>query len=463
MRILTVLDIIVGPLIMIIVLIIAYSIRVKKYRNNPISKYFIPALVTRFFGTILIAVIFQFLYGYGDTFAYFGSGKRLFHLFFTDPPLAIEFIFSSADDVNYEFRKIVVTRLAYGGPTIIMLKITGLLSFLGLGSYIGIAIVMGFYAFMGVWYLFITFYKIYPHYYKELALSVLFIPSVIIWGTGIFKDTICIGAVGFITYSVYNIFFAKRKILFFTVILLFNSVLLFEIKDYILVLLAPSLLIWVFLRLRKSIKNKNVRLVLGGTMFIIGLGVTALFLQKISSFSNSYSMDTILGTAEKTQVYLEYITKDSGGTGYTLGDIEFTPIGLIKLVPKAINVTLFRPYIWEARKVINIPAALESLVFLLFTLYVVFYKVGFFKTFKMIFSNPDVLFCLSFALLFAFAVGLTSYNYGTLVRYKIPCLPFYLIALVIIWKSDEQEKTLKKAKHSARMASYQSHANRETN
>jgi hypothetical protein len=198
-------------------------------------------------------------------------------------------------------------------------------------------------------------------------------------------------------------------------------------------------------------------------MILFGLAVTGLFLQKISSFSASYSMDSILGTAEKTQVYLEYITKDSGGTGYTLGDIEFTPTGLIKLVPKAINVTLFRPYIWEARKVINIPAALESLAFLLFTLYVVFYKVGFFKTFRMIFSNPDVLFCLSFSLLFAFAVGLTSYNYGTLVRYKIPCLPFYLIALVIIWKTDEQEKILKKAKRTAIRASYQSRASKETN
>ncbi len=29
-------------------------------------------------------------------------------------------------------------------------------------------------------------------------------------------------------------------------------------------------------------------------------------------------------------------------------------------------------------------------------------------------------------------VGITTLNFGTLVRYKIPCLPFYLIALILI-------------------------------
>ena len=34
-------------------------------------------------------------------------------------------------------------------------------------------------------------------------------------------------------------------------------------------------------------------------------------------------------------------------------------------------------------------------------------------------TNAEAQFCLIFSMLFAFAVGFTSYNFGALVRYKI--------------------------------------------
>jgi len=42
------------------------------------------------------------------------------------------------------------------------------------------------------------------------------------------------------------------------------------------------------------------------------------------------------------------------------------------------------------------------------------------------------MYCLLFALLFALFVGATTANFGTLVRYKIPCMPFYIIAIFLI-------------------------------
>ena len=43
----------------------------------------------------------------------------------------------------------------------------------------------------------------------------------------------------------------------------------------------------------------------------------------------------------------------------------------------------------------------------------------------MISKDPNLVFCLVFSIIFAFAVGISSYNFGALSRYKIPCLPFY--------------------------------------
>jgi hypothetical protein len=40
--------------------------------------------------------------------------------------------------------------------------------------------------------------------------------------------------------------------------------------------------------------------------------------------------------------------------------------------------------------------------------------------------------CLVFAISFSFGVGVNSYNFGTLVRYKIPMMPFYVSGLYIL-------------------------------
>ena len=43
------------------------------------------------------------------------------------------------------------------------------------------------------------------------------------------------------------------------------------------------------------------------------------------------------------------------------------------------------------------------------------------------------LFVLFFSLAFAAAVGFSTYNFGSLVRYKIPLLPYYGIALSLLY------------------------------
>ena len=104
-----------------------------------------------------------------------------------------------------------------------------------------------------------------------------------------------------------------------------------------------------------------------------------------------------------------------------------------KLAPAAINVTLFRPYLWESGKIIIFFSALESGFLLLFTIFTIF-KVGPFKFVYYIFKDPLLLAFFLFTIIFAIFVGLSSFNFGSLVRYKIPCIPLYLIVLAVILK-----------------------------
>jgi len=71
--------------------------------------------------------------------------------------------------------------------------------------------------------------------------------------------------------------------------------------------------------------------------------------------------------------------------------------------------------------------------------------VGPLKAWKTINKDPTIQFCLIFSLVFAFAVGISSFNFGALSRYKIPCLPFYALALILIYyKNFPPQKKLMK-------------------
>ncbi len=117
---------------------------------------------------------------------------------------------------------------------------------------------------------------------------------------------------------------------------------------------------------------------------------------------------------------------------YDLEPIDPSIGGMLKKFPLAVNVSLFRPYLWETRKVMQLLNALEATLFLWVTIKILI-VIGPKKAWRSIVSDPTIQFCLIFAIVFAFAVGLSSGNFGALSRYRIPCLPFYAMALMLIY------------------------------
>jgi hypothetical protein len=85
----------------------------------------------------------------------------------------------------------------------------------------------------------------------------------------------------------------------------------------------------------------------------------------------------------------------------------------------------------ESNNIVMFLSGLENLVILLFSLKVL-YMVRVFSLFKYVFRNHLLTFSFVFSLLFAYSVGLTTSNFGSLVRYKIPCIPFFIASLYLI-------------------------------
>lgn len=223
-------------------------------------------------------------------------------------------------------------------------------------------------------------------------------------------------------------------------IMLISFFVIYEIKIYILLCFIPALMIWYYLSIIKNIRNVVLKAVIFPFSFMI-LIIGGYYSVKIIGQENRrYNLEKISYTAESTARWLSYVSEREEGSGYTLGDFDFSLMGIIRKTPAAIWVTLFRPYLWEVKNPAMFFAAMESLALLLFSIYVLFSAVRN-KGLTRGILVPMVVFCLVFSITFAFAVGISTYNFGTLVRYKIPMIPFYLTGLFLVL---EQSKRVRK-------------------
>lgn len=435
-------DLILGPLVFLFIILYVKN-KLKQKKDFVYQQYFLKALVLRLVCSVILALVYQYYYKGGDTMVYYTYAMRLREVMYENFSAFFDLAFNPNFSVfNSDYFFGTGSGYYLNDSSRFIIRMTLYLSFFLINSYILISFAFSLFCFYGCWKLFKLFYELYPHLHKELALSCLFLPSVCFWGSGLMKDPISLGALGLLTYHLYYIVFKNTRIFGRTVIILTCIFMIYEIKVYILLSYFPPLMLWMFLRARKTINNSIFRTIVTPLLVSLGIIISLLVFSYIAKNAEKYSTDSIVRTAKDTQNWLVYSSQKQGGSFYTLGIIDYSFKGIVKVFPKAVNVALFRPYIWEAKKPILIPAAIEGLISLFFTIRLL-YKAGFIRIFKLIIQNPEVQFCLIFSVMFAFSVGFTSFNFGALVRYKIPSLPFYYMALFIL-ADKEKVAVLKK-------------------
>jgi len=203
-----------------------------------------------------------------------------------------------------------------------------------------------------------------------------------------------------------------------------------SMKPYVFVALVPGILIWVVFNRIQRIENAMVRIAAAPAIGLVGLvGAVFIFSQASGGLGDYGSVDTIMEKAVATQ---EDLKRDAyEGNSFDIGTIDPSVAGMLGKAPVAIFAGLFRPTLLDVRKPLMLISAIENLVLMVFMIYIMF-QVGVLSFIRLIVSKPMILFAFVFALFFSFAVGLTTSNFGSLVRYKIPALPFFAASLYMI-------------------------------
>lgn len=407
-----------------------------KNRRNSLYKFYLPGLLAKIFGAVGFCIIYKFYYGYGDSLVYFKDSLILTEALKSDFYHASRVFFQGAGETLYETNYITHQMQLFNrdNDTFTVVKIAAIVNLFSFSNYYGSTLIFSFLSYFGIWKFYQSIVKKFPKVKAEAAFAILFFPSVFFWGSGLMKDTLVIGFLGYFISAFIQIIEKKNYKPNVLGIAAISIIIIFLVKAYVMFALVPTIIIWWVMYENKNIKNKVIKLVILPVLISAGVILIGFSLQYLSQFTKSYSLDTMLETAQSYQKN-HYgdgtFTEEGQGSSYTLGEYDPTLWGIIKKFPAAVIVTYFRPFLWEVRNPVMLLAALESFFVLIITLYILI-GLGIKKITKVLIEHPFVLMSLIFSIFFGFAVGFTSYNFGALVRYKIPCIPFFLITLFVL-------------------------------
>ncbi len=431
---LNILDFVLAPAYMLFFFFLAVLYRSRDNTPHHLKGFFISGLMVKFFGAIAAGLIYEYYYEGGDTFNYFDASRYI----------------NSLIDINFDHWLQAMEHKAQGNiasryfdirivrydQTFFFVKICCLLGLISFNSYMAVALFLAVFAFFTSWQFYLMACDIYPKLYKTFGYIIFFIPSVTFWGSGVFKDTITYGGVLWLTASFYNIMIRKKNVMYNILYFCISFYLVFKIREFLILAVLPPLVIWYILSLKNFIKNVKVRFFIGPFLMLLSILGGSVAISSITKVDDTLQKANLQDKAKGFQSW----HSQAGGSTYSLGDVDYSSnFGMLQKAPAAINVTLFRPYLWEVRNPVMLIAAFESLFFLILLLGVI--KEVKFKFFYFFFENSNAFFFLLFALMYAFITGFTSYNFGALGRYKIPCMPYFLIGIYIIKNEIDKKRT----------------------
>lgn len=403
-------------------------------KKAPEYQFYVLGMLAKVFGGMAFTLIYYYYYAGGDAAGYYFSALAMRNLAVENPMEYLNqmmgdnsmaawsrYTLSTAKPLQYLF---------FEDRTFMVIRLVSIFTFFTFKSFLVTALLVASMSFYGPWACYRTFVGYYPQLYKQLALAFLFMPSVIFWGSAILKDTFTFSATCWWVYAIDEAFFKRRSVYRNYVGAVLSALMLITIKPYIFMVLFPATMIWLLYFRVTRVRNLLFRFVLLPLGVVLMVGSSVFVLVRLGSMLDKFALEDALVTIQVTQGDLSN-AKAYGANSFDLGEFDGTWTGVLSKFPIAVNAALFRPYLWEARNVMMRLSGLENLWILLVTVLALL-RAGPVFFVRSLLGTPLLLMTIMFSILFAFIVGVTTPNFGALVRFKIPMVPFYISTMLIV-------------------------------
>jgi hypothetical protein len=432
------------PVYLGVILFFAYRIGESRRQEMPYYRYYLPGLVVKIFGGLVFTAIYTFYYPGGDCHAYYQGARSMNALAMDEPQVYFSIMAGNTTPENWSY---FTEHTGYppsylyvkGGAHFAVSRYISPLLLPSLGSMIIATLLLNVIMYIGIWKFFRVLCLRYPGYIKRIALAVLFFPSVVFWSGGIMKDSFTYAATLYLTAAMYEIFIYKMRILRNIPGIILSVFLIVSLKPYIIIALLPCLGLIISYNYIIEIKNTIIRTIVSPVLILTGVLAGLFALSLLSTQLGTYS--SVDNVVSKAQINQQDLMREEqyGSNNFNIGPLDPSIGGLARKFLPATIAGLFRPFLWEARNPVMVISAIENFLLLSLLLFLLF-RLHPGKLFRMIGSDHYLLFAFIFSLIFSFSVGISTANFGALVRYKIPALPFFVSALLILYSKYKEMK-----------------------
>lgn len=381
---------------------------------------------------LMLWVLYTFYYtnrSTADIYKYFDDSKVMFDALSTKPVHYFKMLSGIGNNTpefnDYYERMHYWSRKNSGGTfndghTVI--RFNAFIRLFSQGFYTIHTVFICFISLIGFTAIFKAFLPFFADKKQVLFLIVFLLPSVLFWGSGVLKEGLLFFTLGILIYYFQQPFTWKS-----CCICLIAGILLALSKFYVWLALLPALF-FLFVIRNTGTKRTFVK------FFVVSISVALIGtnIDRFSSFQNP------LVTLSQKQIEFNLLADGNisdankqlipvAGSRIAIPVLHPTFSSFAKNAPIALWNVLFRPYPWEMRSALMLLAGMENMAILVFLFICLAFPLPL-ATIKW----EYVLFCLSFAIIQFLIIGETTPVLGAIVRYKIPSLPFLLIAFLFI-------------------------------
>lgn len=422
----------------------------QRYREEPLNRYWYPAFICKCLAGIALGLLYLEYYDQGgDSLNYFYDARLLARYAQSYPQRYLRLIF--LDTYYYDLGQFH-TGYLWNKPRVFpIVKLFSVFYVLTGGSYWLISFYFSALSAWGMWKLANALVKLSPHTKFAAVLAFLLWPSVLIWTSGISKESLALTAIGFsLSYLLELLQNSPKSPVFWlkaSLIWALSMYLLLLIKFYYLAALLPWVLAYfVTLHITKYLYRKFtytfIQTLAGQASLLMGFGLIfvlgATFLHP--TLSLDYIMDAITYNHNSTYIFsnpedlIHY--QIIGVQGYI--SLHNSWESFIFNAPLALFSALFRPFIWEAwDSTLKFIQGFENLIVLLLSMYALYPGIRYIskQAPSARFRNTQLLMlsALLYIILLYTILAFASPNFGSLVRYKVAAYPIYLYLILIPW------------------------------
>ena len=389
-----------------------------KWRDQPLKDYYFYALSAKIMAGILLGLIYLFLYnGEGDTYYFFNSSLKLNSFFYSNTVEYFRYIFLNQPGLDLFFNDLLLKP-----RVLIFLKVVSIINLFTFNNYWITGMYLSFFSFLGLYHLSNTIVRVFRISFLPVLISFLFFPSVLFWSSGIIKESVLMGALGFtVSFFLLWIYRFERpngKTIFLFLICILSILIL---KFYYFGTLVPTMISCFFaVRICRLPMLKN-SIWLHPFIFVFIFAFITLFVSALHPILNpSVFMEYLLINYENT------LSLADGRNVFYFPELNSSWLSLLSQFPKAVFIGLFRPLPGDVSSVIGYVSVFENILILLFFIITVVYLI----IKKPLVSNIILLtaVCL-YIIILSFLLPIASPNWGSLVRYKVGYLPFLILLI----------------------------------